>query len=326
VDAPPVCLPVVPWLVSARTPEALPAQAAKLLAQLAADPEFDPVDVGYSLAATRSTFPHRAVVLGGTREELLSGLAALAAESAAANVITGHARPDQELAVLFPPATGDPFAVGDALYRAFPRYAEGFDEAATEADKHLACSLRDVMAGTATPDPADEPAGALWQFAHQVGLHRLLTGWGLTPDAVSGTAASAYAAGTLTLGDAALVVASGASEVPVAAATVHTPDLAPGQPPPSLADTVAARGITLVVSLTPGTGVAGVAGVPTLTLDPTPLSVLTALARAHCQGFVVAWPAVFEQANPVRVPLPTYAFQHTNYWWVTAPPVAGVPG
>ena len=48
-----------------------------------ARPGLDPADVGWSLAATRSAFEHRAVVTGAGREELLAGLAALAAGSAA---------------------------------------------------------------------------------------------------------------------------------------------------------------------------------------------------------------------------------------------------
>ena len=51
------------WLVSARTADGLRAQAGRLAAHLAARPELDPADVGWSLAATRSLFEHRAVLL-----------------------------------------------------------------------------------------------------------------------------------------------------------------------------------------------------------------------------------------------------------------------
>ena len=53
------------WLVSARTAEGLAAQAGRLAACVAARPELDPADVGWSLATTRSVFEHRAVVIGG---------------------------------------------------------------------------------------------------------------------------------------------------------------------------------------------------------------------------------------------------------------------
>ena len=51
---------------------------------VAARPDLDPADVGWSLAATRSVFEHRAVVTGADREELAAGLAAVAAGQPAA--------------------------------------------------------------------------------------------------------------------------------------------------------------------------------------------------------------------------------------------------
>ncbi|MBL1102722.1 type I polyketide synthase, partial [Streptomyces coffeae] len=53
---------VVPWVVSGKSEEALRAQAARLAASV---PELSPVDVGFSLATTRSVFEQRAVVLDG---------------------------------------------------------------------------------------------------------------------------------------------------------------------------------------------------------------------------------------------------------------------
>ena len=81
----------VPWLLSARSAPGLAAQATRLAAHMAADPDLNAVDVGWSLAATRSALEHRAVVLGTDREELAAGLAALAAGQPAAGVITGVA-------------------------------------------------------------------------------------------------------------------------------------------------------------------------------------------------------------------------------------------
>ena len=84
-------LPAMPWLVSARTEEALAAQAERL-AQWAADhPELDPADVAWSLACTRSALEHRAVVVGQDAAELATGLAAVAAGQPAAGVVTGTA-------------------------------------------------------------------------------------------------------------------------------------------------------------------------------------------------------------------------------------------
>ncbi|MFL3871377.1 acyltransferase domain-containing protein, partial [Streptomyces griseobrunneus] len=68
----------VVWPVSARSAEALRAQAGALAARVAAEPALDAVDVGYSLAVGRASFEHRAAVVGGDRSELLRGVRALA--------------------------------------------------------------------------------------------------------------------------------------------------------------------------------------------------------------------------------------------------------
>ncbi|MGW2162303.1 beta-ketoacyl synthase N-terminal-like domain-containing protein, partial [Nonomuraea sp. NPDC001699] len=60
----------VPWVVSAKSEEALRAQAGRLLAHVDG---LRPVDVGYSLAMTRSMFEHRAVVVGGDLRAVASG-------------------------------------------------------------------------------------------------------------------------------------------------------------------------------------------------------------------------------------------------------------
>ncbi|MFF4364443.1 type I polyketide synthase, partial [Streptomyces sp. NPDC001604] len=65
------------WLVSGRTAKALTAQAERLLTWAADRPELEPADVAWSLAASRSVFEHRAVVLGGGRGELTAGLEGL---------------------------------------------------------------------------------------------------------------------------------------------------------------------------------------------------------------------------------------------------------
>ncbi|WP_027344556.1 type I polyketide synthase [Hamadaea tsunoensis] len=69
----------VAWPLSAKSPEALAAQAGRLLARVDETADWVPADVAYALAATRSHFRHRAVVLGTGPGELLDGLKALAA-------------------------------------------------------------------------------------------------------------------------------------------------------------------------------------------------------------------------------------------------------
>ncbi|WP_170318940.1 type I polyketide synthase, partial [Allorhizocola rhizosphaerae] len=85
VPAERVDMPVIPWLITARSPAALRAAAARLRAAAA---ELDPRDVGFSLATTRGRFDHRAVVIGGDLAELSAGLSALADGTRSPDVVT----------------------------------------------------------------------------------------------------------------------------------------------------------------------------------------------------------------------------------------------
>ena len=61
--------PVVAWVVSAVRPRRWPLRRARLLAHVRPTRSWRPVDVGFSLATARSLFEHRAVVVGGDRED-----------------------------------------------------------------------------------------------------------------------------------------------------------------------------------------------------------------------------------------------------------------
>lgn len=81
----------VPWVLAARSPQALTNQAGRLLAHLTADDGLTALDVGWSLVSTRSVFDHRAVVVGADRGRLMAGLAGLAAGEPGAGVVVGRA-------------------------------------------------------------------------------------------------------------------------------------------------------------------------------------------------------------------------------------------
>ncbi|WP_435113858.1 type I polyketide synthase, partial [Nocardiopsis synnemataformans] len=93
---------VVPWVVSGGSGEALRAQAGRLAEHVRANPDLDPVDVGFSLATTRAHHAHRAVVTGATREELLAGLDVLAGGDAAAGVVVGESHRAARTVLVFP--------------------------------------------------------------------------------------------------------------------------------------------------------------------------------------------------------------------------------
>ncbi|MFC4469934.1 SDR family NAD(P)-dependent oxidoreductase, partial [Streptomyces xiangluensis] len=63
-------LPLIPWIVSARTADALRAQTERL-----ASATGTPLDIGLSLATTRAELEHRAVVLGPDQATLRAALA-----------------------------------------------------------------------------------------------------------------------------------------------------------------------------------------------------------------------------------------------------------
>ncbi|MFE6855389.1 type I polyketide synthase, partial [Streptomyces sp. NPDC057674] len=69
----------LPWMVSARSADALAEAASRLAEHVRSRPELRPADVAFSLAANRSAFESRAVIPGTDgRDELLAGLDALA--------------------------------------------------------------------------------------------------------------------------------------------------------------------------------------------------------------------------------------------------------
>ncbi|MFI6033529.1 SDR family NAD(P)-dependent oxidoreductase [Streptomyces sp. NPDC051315] len=204
-EQPPLAaLPVVPWVLSGRGEAALRAQAERLAAHVAEQAELSPLDVGFSLAATRSVFEHRAVVVGSDREELLRGLAAVASgERSGGTPVPG------KTAFVFSGQGSQRAGMGRELYDTFPVFARALDEAVDA----LGLPLREVMWEDSEGDRLDrtgftQPA----LFAYGVALFRLLESWGVRPDVVAGHSigelAAAHVAGVLSLTDAATLVAA----------------------------------------------------------------------------------------------------------------------
>ncbi|MGX1885135.1 type I polyketide synthase, partial [Streptomyces sp. NPDC055287] len=200
---------VLPFIVSGRAREALPAQAGRLRDTLAADESLRVADVGWSLLSTRTTFDHRAVVLAEDRAELLQGIEALATGAPAAGVVSGAPAPGG-LGVLFTGQGAQRTGMGQELYEAFPAFAAAFDAVAAELDPLLERPLRDVIAAGDDLDLTGFTQPAL--FAVEVALYRLVEAWGVTPDRLAGHSvgeiAAAHVAGVLSLPDAARLVAA----------------------------------------------------------------------------------------------------------------------
>ncbi|HET6705675.1 type I polyketide synthase [Amycolatopsis sp.] len=196
-------LPVVVWPLSARTPDALPAQARRL-AEVA---DRDPADVGWSLATARASLPHRAVVTGRDGDELRAGLAALADGEEAPNVVTGTAGTAGKTAFVFSGQGAQRRGMGRELYEAYPVFAAAFDEVCAELDRHLDRPLKSVVDSDLLDETQWAQAGL---FAVEVALVALLKSWGAEPDVVAGHSigelAAAYTVGVWSLADAARLV------------------------------------------------------------------------------------------------------------------------
>ena len=200
--------PVLPWVLSARTEPALRGQAARLLAHVRADEDLDPAAVATALVATRSRLPHRAVVTGADRAELLDRLAE-AAHAEPAEAATGP------VVFLFPGHGSQYPAMGATLYAEFPVFAAALDEVLAALDANLDRPLAELLfAEKGTPEAAvlqdrtefTQPA----LFAIEVALFRLVESFGLRPDYLLGHSfgelAAAHAAGILSLPDAARLI------------------------------------------------------------------------------------------------------------------------
>ncbi|MEU1630534.1 type I polyketide synthase, partial [Streptomyces sp. NPDC020096] len=206
----------VPWLVSARTEAALRAQSARLAEHLETADATSPLDVGYSLATTRSSFEHRAVLIGEDHGELVRGLTALAEGRRAPGTVRGVPGERGALAFLFTGQGSQRLAMGRELGAAFPQFASELDAVCAEFDAHLDRPLRDVLfADEGSAEAALLDRTAFTQpalFAVEVALYRLVVRWGVEPDYLAGHSigelAAAHVAGVLSLADAAALVAA----------------------------------------------------------------------------------------------------------------------
>ncbi|MBZ4324141.1 type I polyketide synthase, partial [Streptomyces huiliensis] len=204
---------VLPWLLSARTPEALRAQAARLHADVTAQAEWHAGEVGWSLATGRAALEQRAVVIGADRDGLLAGLTAVASGDAAPTVVTGAAGGTLGRPVFVFPGQGSQW-LGMAVE--LLGSSEVFAGRMADCERALApfvdWSLVDVLRGAeGAPglDRVDVVQPALW--AVMVSLAELWRSVGVEPAAVvghsQGEIAAACVAGGLSLEDGARVVA-----------------------------------------------------------------------------------------------------------------------
>ncbi|MFJ2202523.1 type I polyketide synthase, partial [Streptomyces violaceusniger] len=203
----------IPWAVSGRSEAALRSQAGRLASYAEDRLELSAEDIGLSLAATRSAFEHRAVVLAGDRDGLLGGVAALAEGRDAAGVVRGVAGTDGRAVLVFPGQGSQWVGMAAGLLESSPVFAERVGECAAALAPFVDWSLGDVLRGgegaAEALERVDVVQPVLW--AVMVSLAELWRSYGVEPAAVighsQGEIAAACVAGALSLEDAAKVVA-----------------------------------------------------------------------------------------------------------------------
>ncbi|MFG6202084.1 SDR family NAD(P)-dependent oxidoreductase, partial [Nonomuraea sp. JJY05] len=191
-------LPMVPWLISAKTPEALRAQARRLESWVSEETSI--AGIGAALAMNRAVLEQRAVVVGADRDELLAGLRALASDALSERGSGG------KLALLFAGQGSQRVGMGRQLAEAFPVFAETLEE----IDRLL--PVREVMFNG--PDGVLNETGMTQPalFAFEVALYRLLESFGVRANVLVGHSigeiAAAHVAGVFSLADACALVSA----------------------------------------------------------------------------------------------------------------------
>ncbi|MET9929411.1 type I polyketide synthase, partial [Streptomyces sp. NPDC006320] len=202
---------VLPWLLSAKTSQALADQAGRLLEHLEAHPEHAPLDLAHSLATTRTTLDHRAVVLAAPDVLPREQLRALAEGAPAPGTVRGSAAEPSKTAFVFPGQGSQWAGMAAGLMDTSPAFAASITECAKAFSPYVDWSLEEVLRG-AEGAPSLERVDVVQPvlFAVMVSLAELWQTHGVRPNAVvghsQGEIAAAYVAGILSLDDAARVV------------------------------------------------------------------------------------------------------------------------
>ncbi|OIJ90608.1 polyketide synthase [Streptomyces sp. MUSC 14] len=254
----------LPFVLSARTPEALAGQATRLRTWLAESDAALP-DVAASLALHRVAFEHRAAVVPADKEDLLAQLDLLAADGAGAAVVTGTAHRGTT-AVMFPGQGPQRIAMGAELAASFPVFKQAYDEVLALLDPELP---RVIAEGSPAIDRPEYAQPAL--FAIEVALYRLVGSWGIKPDYLLGQScgdiAAAHVAGVLTLEDAAKMATARARLIQTSAAGVMA------------AVAAGAEVVRPVIADLPGVSMAGINSPGSVTLSGLESPIETAVAR-----------------------------------------------
>ncbi|MEU9608279.1 beta-ketoacyl synthase N-terminal-like domain-containing protein [Streptomyces sp. NPDC048057] len=202
----------LPFVVSAACPEALETQLGRLSGALA-EPGPGLPAAARTLATRRAALPHRAAVVAHDRAGLLAGLEAARTGAPLEGVARGTAHGEYAVAFVYPGQGSQWPGMGRRLLREAPAFAREVDRCADAFAPHVDFSVTRLIAGEEPAGVADSLEGVqVALFTMMAGLTALWRSSGVAPDLVlghsQGEVAAAYAAGALTLQDAAAVVAT----------------------------------------------------------------------------------------------------------------------
>lgn len=209
---------VLPFVLSARTPESLAGQARRSGAFFR-DVDSDALpSIASSLVLDRTVFGSRAVVLASDRDEFLAGLAHVADGTAAVGTVVGSATAPGSVAVVFSGQGSQRAGAGRDLHGAFPVFRDEFDAVVAELDRALDgvvdFSVRDVAFGAPGTEGLIDSTVYTQPvlFAVETALFRLFEAFGLKPTVVLGHSiggiVAAHVAGALDRRNAAILVAA----------------------------------------------------------------------------------------------------------------------
>ncbi|WP_435865409.1 SDR family NAD(P)-dependent oxidoreductase, partial [Streptomyces malaysiensis] len=174
--------PVVPWVVSGRSAEALCGQAARLAEYVAECPGVSVSDVGFSLVVSRSGFEHRAVVLGGSGGELVGGLGAVV--SGGSGVVRGVVGRGDRVVMVFPGQGSQWVGMAAGLLGSSSVFAAAMGECEAALGPFVGWSLVDVLGDEVALGRVDVVQPVLW--AVMVSLAEVWRSCGVVPAAVVG--------------------------------------------------------------------------------------------------------------------------------------------
>ncbi len=205
------------FLLSAKTPEALPSVFHRLAQHCQNEPLASLADAAYTLQVGRSHFPYRSSVVADSSQGLIAQLNELVAdmqdslseqssvsEQDFEEIPARYCDPNQRpsLVFMFPGSGSQYINMGRGLYGTEPLFREEFDRCADCLKTQHQMDLVSVLfTETESSQATEQLAQVEWMqpsvFAIEYALAKLLMAWGITPQAMIGHSLGEYTAACL---------------------------------------------------------------------------------------------------------------------------------